>query len=114
MWLDISLESLFGTVLPVHVPLSSPTRLTCQDPCMTDCYNQLFLLYLHEHQLIQKAFQLQMDMTHLSAADLQRQYNSIDAQWLRGMRYAESHCCKLQMGAHSHTPEYSITGKTLP
>ena len=42
MWLDISLESLFGTLLPVHVPLSSPTRLTCQDPRVTDRYNQFF------------------------------------------------------------------------
>ena len=113
LWVDISLESIFGSVVPVHLPLSSPSRLTCQDPRVVAKYNQLFLAYLQEHRLSTKAFQLQLEMAHLSPSELQSRYDSLDAQRLRGMQYAEAHCRKLRMGAHSHFPAYSDAGQQV-
>ena len=85
LWVDISLESIFGSVVPVHLPLSSPSCLPCQAPRVVAKYNQLFLAYLQEHRLPTKAFQLQLEMAHLSPSELQSRYDSLDAQRLRGM-----------------------------
>ena len=52
-------------------------------------------------------------MVHLSPPDLQARYDSLDAQRLRGMQYAEAHCLKLRMGAHAHSPEYSAAGQRV-
>ena len=113
LWVDLALTSLFGSVVPVHLPLSSPSRLTCQDPRVVAKYNQLFLNYLQQHCLPEKAFALQVDMAHLSPPELQMRYDRLDEQRLRGMQYAEAHCRKLRMGSHNHTPEYSIAGKKV-
>ena len=111
MWVDVALHSIFGSTVPAHLPLSSPTRLTCQDPRVVARYNQLFCAHIQHQLLAEKAFQLQRDMAHIPGDELQRRYDCIDTQRLRGMQYAEAHCRKLHMGAHAHSKEYSHAGK---
>ena len=112
LWIDLPLASVFGNNVPAHLPLSSPHRLTCQDPRVVARYNNLFYTYLHEHNLIAQAYRLQEQMFSIPPSALQQQFDRLDATRLRGMKHSEAHCRKLRMGATRYTPEYSSAGKT--
>ena len=78
LWVDFSSTALFGEALPSHIPVSSPSRLTCQDPRVVTSYTSLFTSYLLEHKLPQRALALYLSSSSLSPAEVLRQYNVLD------------------------------------
>ena len=108
LWFDLPCSVLFGSALPPHVPASSPTRLTCQDPRVVAAYNSLFASYLLEHKLPQRALALHLAMHSLPLDELLRQYDLLDSLRLRGMQFAEKRCRKLRMGKYAYTPGFPM------
>ncbi len=105
IWIDLHLPEI-NPPNPESYLKPSACRLQCKDPCIVDCYNQVLLEILHNHNIPQRLSQLQELLR--KPTDLRRvhrlELNQIDNIVTAAKHAAEKQCRKLKCGQAEWCP----------
>ena len=103
IWVEISKSSFLGTNPP---PLAShqARRLRTQDPRIVAKYNFLLEHEFEKHRIYERSLKLYNEYHVPLTPDQCAEFDAIDRQREKSMKYAEKHCRNLHMGAIPWSP----------
>jgi hypothetical protein len=104
LWIDIHYNVAFGHVMPTIVTAQA-RHLKLTDPRIVKWYTGVWSHFILEHNLLERAYQVQHTCTYPLAPKLQREWDAIDALRKEGVMLADKKCRKLHTGAVPWSPD---------
>ena len=103
IWVEISKESAFGSVLP-DLPSFKARKLKCHDPRIVTKYNDILEKYLRDHNFFNRVEKLFTECSEEMNSEQEEEYEKLDSIRERGMLVAENGCRRLKMGSKKWSP----------
>jgi hypothetical protein len=63
LWIDVHYQVAFGRVMPTIVTAQA-RRLKTTDPCIVQCYMDIWSQYIQDHNLLERAYRVQRECTY--------------------------------------------------
>jgi hypothetical protein len=112
LWIDVSFITTFGHNMPA-LPSPKAKRLHCKDPRLIHNLNHLFLRDITKYNLLERAHNIEKELSYPMSSQLQEEYETIDALRCDAVSRAEQRCRKLRMGQVAFSPEINAARLTI-
>jgi len=103
LWIDVHYQVAFGHIMPTIVTAQA-RRLKNTDPRIVQRYTDILSQFIQNHNLLERAYQVQRECTYPLQPHLQLEMQSIDSLRRLGMLLADRKCRKLPTGAIAWSP----------
>ena len=112
IWIEVTMGNLCGNNM---APIMNPKarRLKCNDPKTQKKWTNLYTTFLTERHVIQRAYQLQNEITKPMSEHHIIEYEKLRRIRQDGRKYADKNCRKLNMGGVPYSVELAQARKTI-